>query len=90
MKNEEEKLTVDTLLNHYPDKMIYQALEHIKGETPFYWLVNFVDLMSDYVTENERIDEGTKDYCAVIIQHMRFHLELLKNLFWYKEGEVKS
>jgi len=85
-----EKLTVDTSVKDYPDEMIFQALEQINDNTPFWYLVNSVDLMSDYITENNRIDEDTKSYCALLIQYTRFHLDLLKHIFWYKEGEVES
>ena len=85
----EEKLTVDNAVKDYSDKMILHALEQINDNTPFWYLVNLIDLMSDYITENNRIDEDTKSYFALLIQYTRFHLDLLKIIFWYKENWIE-
>ena len=75
MKSDE--LTIKTLVSEFSDNQIREAMESIDGNSPLDYMIELVDIMSDYIVNNEKISGDVKNNVSLIYGIYLFYLKLL-------------
>jgi len=78
MKSNE--LTIETPVSEFTDNQIREAMESINGDSPLEIMLELVDLMSDYIVNNEKITGDIKNNVSLIYGIYLFYLKLFKEV----------
>ena len=72
------KLTIQTPVSEFSDSQIREAMESINGDTPLETMIEIVEIMSDYIIFNEKINDDIKSNVSLLKGIYLFYLRLFK------------
>ena len=79
IKMKSNELTIKTPISKFPDNQIKESMEEcFKIDSPLDLMIGIVEIMSDYIINNDLIDERIKNNFSILDSVYRFNLNLFK------------
>ena len=71
--------TIKTLVSEFTDNQIGEAMkEYFDNESPLDIMIGIVEIMSDFILNNDFIEQGIRDSFSLLDSMYRFNLKLFR------------
>ena len=72
-------LTIKTPISEFTDNQIREAMQSFDGDSPLDIMIGIVEIMIDYIMNNDAIPSSIRNNFALLDSMYRFNLKLFKN-----------